>query len=176
MGKSIWGVARAQELEPASLSELIHQHVRVAIETAVHEELRTALGTSPWERSHVRRGYRNGTKPRTLTGPTGPVVLTLPRATLFAGAKEWTSQIIPRYQRRMPEVNKAIVATYLAGGNTRRIRGALQPLLKAAPLFEERGLSGHRHIEGRIRSMADPRARRPRRDLPLPRWLCVACP
>jgi len=134
MGKSIWGVARAQELEPASLSELIHQHVRVAIETAVHEELRTALGTSPWERSHVRRGYRNGTKPRTLTGPTGPVVLTVPRATLFAGANEWTSQIIPRYQRRMPEVNKAIVATYLAGGNTRRIRGALQPLLKAAPL------------------------------------------
>ena len=27
-----------------------------------------------------------------------------------------------------------MIATYLAGGNTRRIRGALQPLLKAAPL------------------------------------------
>jgi hypothetical protein len=34
----------------------------------------------------------------------------------------------------MPQVNEAVVATYLAGGNTRRIRGALQPLLKAAPL------------------------------------------
>jgi transposase-like protein len=34
----------------------------------------------------------------------------------------------------MPEVNEAVVATYLAGGNTRRIRGALRPLLKAAPL------------------------------------------
>jgi transposase-like protein len=34
----------------------------------------------------------------------------------------------------MPEANEAVVATYLAGGNTRRIRGALQPLLKAAPL------------------------------------------
>ncbi len=134
MGNSTRESARAQGLEPISLSELIHQHVRGAIETAVHEELRAALGTSPWERSHLRRGYRNGTKPRTLTGPTGPVVLTLPRATLFAGAKEWTSRIVPRYQRRMPEVNEAIVATYLAGGNTRRIRGALQPLLKAAPL------------------------------------------
>ena len=61
-------------------------------------------------------------------------MLTLPRATLFAGAKEWTSRVVPRYHRRMPEVNEAIVATYLAGGNTRRIRGALQPLLKAAPL------------------------------------------
>src|SRR5438093_6187424 len=130
MGKGIKEEARAQELEPVSLSELIHQHVRAAIETAVHEELRAALGTSPYERRDVRRGYRNGVRERTLTGPTGPVALTLPRATLFSGAgdvKEWTSRIVP-------EVNEAVIATYLAGGNTRRIRGALQPLLKAAPL------------------------------------------
>jgi len=57
----------------------------------------------------------------------------VPRATLF-GATEWTSTILPRYQRRLRAVNEAIVATYLAGGNTRRIRGALQPLLKDAPL------------------------------------------
>jgi len=47
---------------------------------------------------------------RTLTGPTGPVALTLPWATLFSGAgnaKEWTSSVVPRYQRRMPEVNEA---------------------------------------------------------------------
>src|SRR6266566_746985 len=126
----------AHEPESVSLSELIHQHVRVAIETAVHEELRAALGTRPYERSDVRRGYRNGIRERTLTGPTGPVALALPRATLLrgAGGKEWTSTIVPRYQRRMPEVNGAVIATYLAGGNTRRIRGALQPLLKAAPL------------------------------------------
>ena len=134
MGKSIREAARAQDLESLSLSQLIHQEVRVAIETAVHEELRAALGTTPYERSECRRGYRNGIKTRTLTGPTGPLPLTLPRATLFTGAKEWTSRIVPRYHRRMPEVNEAIVATYLAGGNTRRIRGALQPLLRAAPL------------------------------------------
>jgi putative transposase len=137
MGKGIKEEARAQEREPVSLSELIHQHVRAAIEAAVHEELRAALGTSPYERRDVRRGYRNGVRERTLTGPTGPVALTLPRATLFRGAgetKEWASRIVPRYQRRMPEVNETVVATYLAGGNTRRIRGALQPLLKAAPL------------------------------------------
>ena len=134
MAKGISNSVGAHAVEPVSLSELIHQQVRVAIETAVREELRAALGTTPYERSEVRRGYRNGTKARTLTGPTGPVVLSLPRATLFAGTKEWTSRIVPRYHRRMPEVNEAIVATYLAGGNTRRIRGALQPLLKAAPL------------------------------------------
>jgi transposase-like protein len=137
MGKGISKSVGAHEPHPISLSELIHRYVRIAIETAVHEELRGALGTSPYERRDVRRGYRNGVRERTLTGPTGPVVLMLPRATLFSGAgdvKEWTSTIVPRYQRRLPEVNEAVIATYLAGGNTRRIRGALQPLLKAAPL------------------------------------------
>ena len=90
MAKSIKEAARAQELKP-SLGELIHHEVRAAIEMAVHEELCAALGTTPYERSHVRRGYRNGAKTRILTGPTGPIALTPPRATLFAGAQEWTS-------------------------------------------------------------------------------------
>src|SRR5438477_12631902 len=78
MGTGISQSVGAHELEPVSLSTLIHQHVRAAIETAVHEELRAALGTSPYERNGVRRGYRNGAKARTLTGPTGPVALTVP--------------------------------------------------------------------------------------------------
>jgi transposase-like protein len=127
---------RKSEQVPVALGELIHAQVRVAIETAVHEELAVALGAGRYERQSERRGYRNGTKARTLTGPTGPVALTLPRARVAAprGGQEWASTIVPRYQRRMREVNEAVIATYLAGGNQRRIRGALQPLLKAAPL------------------------------------------
>jgi hypothetical protein len=49
MGKGISKPVGAHEPQPVSLSELIHQHVRVAIETAVHEELRDALGTIPYE-------------------------------------------------------------------------------------------------------------------------------
>ena len=51
-----------------------------------------------------------------------------------ATGREWRSTIVPRYQRRVREVNEAVIATYLAGGNQRRIRGALHPLLKAAQL------------------------------------------
>ena len=40
MAKGISKPVGAHELEPVSLSELIHQHVRAAIEVAVHEELR----------------------------------------------------------------------------------------------------------------------------------------
>ena len=127
----------AHEEKPVSLGELIHERVRGAIEMAVEEELAAALGAAVYERTEARRGYRNGQKTRTLTGPTGPLALTLPRGVVFAaagGGTEWASRIVPRYQRRLREVNEAVVATYLAGGNTRRIRGALAPLLKAAPL------------------------------------------
>jgi putative transposase len=124
------------EGRPVALGELIHASVREAIETAVHEELAATLGAARYERSGSRVGYRNGTKTRTLTGPTGPLALTLPRGLVQtpAGATEWRSTIVPRYERRLREVNEAVVATYLAGGNMRRIRGALRPLLKAAPL------------------------------------------
>jgi transposase-like protein len=127
---------RPHDGRPGSLGELIHVAVRRAIEVAVDVELTTALGAPRYARCGSRCGYRNGTKPRMLTGPTGPLALTVPRATVFTptGSREWTSTLLPRYQRRLREVNEAVVATYLAGGNTRRLRGALSPLLKAAPL------------------------------------------
>jgi len=136
MEKSSKKAAVVPDLAPVSLGELIHTSVRRAIETAVQEELQAVLGAGRYERREARRGYRNGTIERTLTGPTGPVPLTLPRATLHRepGEAEWRSGLLPRYQRRLPEVNAAVVATYLAGGNQRRIRAALRPLLKTAPL------------------------------------------
>jgi len=128
--------ARPHDGRPGSLGELIHTAVRRAIEIAVDEELTAALGAGPYERGGDRGGYRNGTKPRTLTGPTGPLALTVPRARLFTprGRREWASTLLPRYQRRLREVNEAVLGTYLAGANTRRLRGALSPLLKGAPL------------------------------------------
>jgi len=81
MAKGIRKAERLHEHAPVALSELIHAQVRVAIETAVHEELAIALDAGRYERHDERCGYRNGVKTRTLTGPTGPMTLTLPRAT-----------------------------------------------------------------------------------------------
>lgn len=136
MGNRSRKLELVHEVEPVRLGELIHDAVRVAIERAVREELEATLGAAPWERAEVRHGYRNGSRERLLSGPTGPVPLTVPRATLFGpgGRREWSSKVLPRYQRRLPELNEAIAGAYLAGTNTRRIKGALRPLLKAAPL------------------------------------------
>ncbi len=66
----VYRVARAIAHTEADAEEVVQDVFLAAIETAVHEELRAALGTRPYERTEVRRGYRNGTKMRTLTGPS----------------------------------------------------------------------------------------------------------
>jgi len=79
-------------------------------------------------------GYRHGTKVRTVTSPVGAVTVTVPRARLqmpTAGRAEWESQVLPPYARRMRQVNAALLQVYLCGGNSRRIRGALGPLLQS---------------------------------------------
>ena len=136
MDNRIKKMSLVHEQRPIALGDLIHQQVRAAVEQAVHEELASVLGVGLYERSEGRRGHRNGYKSRTLTGQTGPLELTLPRAALFTpnGPREWASKLVPRYQRRSAEVNEAVASAYLAGANTRRIQGALRPLLKAAPL------------------------------------------
>ena len=46
-------------------------------------------------------------------------------------------RIIPRYQRRTERVDGALLGTYLSGINSRRLRGALSPLLRGAPLSKD---------------------------------------
>jgi transposase-like protein len=110
--------ARPTDGRTGSLGELIHATIRRTIEVARHAELAAALGAARYARCAGRCGYRTGSRFRTLTGPTGPVPLTLPRATLFTptGPREWTSTLLPRYQRRFREVNEAVAPpTWPAG-------------------------------------------------------------
>jgi putative transposase len=84
-----------------------------------------------------RRGYRHGSRPRSLTLTAGTVEITVPRARLQhpdGSWSEWQSALLPRYRRMSAAVEEAVVRTYLAGSNTRRIKAALAPLLGASPL------------------------------------------
>src|SRR5208283_42275 len=81
-----------------------------------------------------------GKRARTLTTSLGATAIMLPRARLEADdgrAHEWQSRVIPRYQRRTERVDEAILGVYLSGTNTRRLRGALAPLLRGAPLSKD---------------------------------------
>ena len=80
------------------------------------------------------------TRERTLTTSLGPTTFAMPRARLRTAAGptvEWRSQLVPRYQRRSERVDEAILGVYLSGTNTRRIKGALAPLLRGGPLSKD---------------------------------------
>lgn len=118
------------------LSELARSHVRQALCQVAEAELTAFLGAGVYARTVARRGYRNGTKSRTLTTSFGPTEIAVPRASIFDGERflEWQSQIIPRYARRTREVDAALLGLYFGGVNTRRVNRAIRPLLKDSPL------------------------------------------
>jgi putative transposase len=124
-----------------SLEELMRERIRATIEAIVDEELEAALGAGRSARvGSVRAGYRHGKRERTLSTSLGATTIAMPRARLEGAEgkrREWRSRMIPRYQRRTERVDEAILGIYLSGTNTRRLRGALSPLLRGAPLSKD---------------------------------------
>src|SRR5438874_3099700 len=124
-----------------SLEAAFRVRARAWIDAIVEEEIEAALGAAPSARvGAARQGYRHGTRERTLTTSLGPTTFALPRArvrTEEGAMTEWRSQLVPRYQRRSERVDEAILGVYLSGTNTRRIKGALAPLLRGGPLSKD---------------------------------------
>jgi transposase-like protein len=129
------------EFGPDSIEQAMRLRIRATIEDLVGEELDAALGAPRSARvGETRRGYRHGTRTRTLTTSLGPTTIAMPRARIrrpHGAATEWQSQTVRRYERRTTRVDAAILGVYLAGGNTRRIKGALAPLLRGGPLSKD---------------------------------------
>lgn len=126
---------------PDSIEVMMRERIRETIEAIVEEELDAALGASKSERvGTARTGYRHGGRPRQLTTSLGKTTITMPRARIVdadGSSTEWRGRTIPRYQRRTERVDEAILGVYLSGTNTRRLRGALSPLLRGAALSKD---------------------------------------
>jgi putative transposase len=124
-----------------ALEDLLRERIRATIETIIEEELEAALGAAKSQRvGSERAGYRHGKRARRLTASLGATTITMPRARIEDAQgqrREWHSRMIPRYQRRTERVDEAILGVYLSGTNTRRLRGALAPLLRGAPLSKD---------------------------------------
>ena len=162
---------------PDTIEAEIRERIRGMIETIVDEELEAVLGAGRSERVDARIGYRHGARERQLSTSLGKTTIKLPRARLKGaeGAEsEWHSRIIPRYQRRTERVDAALLGTYLSGINTRRLRGALSPLLRGAPLSKD----AVSRLVGRLRdeftAWGDPRPRSRRGLLSILGWLVSA--
>src|ERR1019366_6770497 len=95
------------------------------IEELIRGELDTALARPRYERSQMAgneagacvKGYRHGSRTRSLTGTFGPIEIAVPRARLTTpegGTAEWKSQALRAYQRRTLAADALIASTYLA--------------------------------------------------------------
>lgn len=126
---------------PDSIEMAMRLRIRDTIEELVQQELDAALGAVKSARiGEARHGYRHGTRDRTLTTSLGPTTIAMPRARVRGTdgtSDEWRSETVRRYQRRTTRVDEAILGVYLAGTNTRRIKGALAPLLRGGPLSKD---------------------------------------
>jgi putative transposase len=126
---------------PETIEVAMRARVRETIEAIVEEELEAALGARKSARvGDTRQGYRHGSRERTLTTSLGPTTIAMPRARVRQAdgtSGEWRNGTVGRYQRRTRRVDEAILGIYLAGANTRRIKGALAPLLRGGPLSKD---------------------------------------
>jgi putative transposase len=129
------------EWEADFIEAEIRGRIRGMIQVIVEEELDAALGAGKSQRvGTARSGYRHGSRERQLTTSLGPTTIMMPRARIKDEAgqvSEWHSGTIRRYQRRTERVDGAILGLYLSGTNSRRVRGALAPLLRGAPLSKD---------------------------------------
>jgi len=126
----------------------LRRHIREALDVALAEELAAALASNRHERTDQRRGYRNGSRERTITTPDGPRPVNVPRGRILdtdGATQEFRSQLLPRYARRTRAIDEAILGCYL-GVNSRRIRTALTVLygLVAFGQIQLRRIDGHK--------------------------------
>jgi transposase-like protein len=119
------------------LETLIRGRIRDVIVEILDEELESALGAASHERVADRRGYRHGHRPaRRLQTSFGPVSVEVPRGRVKTetGTEEFESRVVRRYERRTRRLDAAVLTSYLAGTNTRKVKLALKPLVGGAAL------------------------------------------
>jgi putative transposase len=134
-------VEGSRRFDADTIEREIRERIRNTIELIVEEELEAMLGAKPSQRvGSARQGYRHGHRERTLTTSLGATTIAMPRARMEEAdgrAAEWQSRTVRRYERRTQRVDEAILGVYLSGTNTRRIKGALAPLLRGGPLSKD---------------------------------------
>ena len=102
------------------------QLIQRLLETAMHEELAVYTQAEWHERTGHARPYRNGCYTRSLSTELGLLpALRVPRSR----DGRFRPQVLPRYQRRQPAVNRLLQDVFLAGVSTRRVGEVVQPLL-----------------------------------------------
>jgi putative transposase len=120
----LWKEVKSEEEWWEDINERILGMVRTILESSLESELLEQLQASPYQRTEVRKGYRNGYYERDLYSQYGVIkALRIPRA-----RDGFVTQIVPHYQRNLTKVNQMVRNIFLAGVSTRRVGEVLSNL------------------------------------------------
>lgn len=111
----------------------IEQQVKGMVRTLVEEALAAEAGAqvtaAPYERTDERTGYRNGSYRRDLMTRYGPIEdLRVPRVQLLDGSTPPAYQTFDRWERRTPDLERAIGQMFVLGISTRKLRSLCDEL------------------------------------------------
>jgi putative transposase len=124
----LWREVKSEEEWWGDINKRILGMVRTILESSLESELLEQLQASPYQRTEVRKGYRNGYYERDLYSQYGVIkALRIPRA-----RDGFVTQIVPHYQRNLVRVNQMVRNIFLAGVSTRRVGEVLSNLWERA--------------------------------------------
>lgn len=106
--------------DPDFLREIVER----TVQTILEEELSAHLGAERYERTGERRGYRNGTKPRTLTTRVGTLELAMPQDR----DGTFSTELFGRYQRTEQALVLSLMEMYVHGVSTRKVAAITEQL------------------------------------------------
>ena len=94
------------------------------LNTVMEEEARIQVSSLPYERSEERRGYRNGSRKRSLKTTDGKLALKKPQIREFP----FSTHVFERYSRVEKALNSVILESYIQGVSTRNVMNVVESL------------------------------------------------
>ncbi len=102
--KDLWKEVKSEDDWFGDIKERTLELVKLILEDSLEEELLEQLQACRYQRTEVRRGYRNGYYRRNLFMPFGVIKsIRVPRSRI-----SYQSEILPNYQRRAQQINEMI--------------------------------------------------------------------
>jgi transposase-like protein len=105
----------------------LRKTLQTLLDIGMREEVTAYLNAGPGVRSEGRRGYRNGTKPRTLATRVGALELSVPQVRAAGGTpcEPYRPSMFARWQRSERALLVACSEMYFQGVSTRNVQNVL---------------------------------------------------
>jgi transposase-like protein len=104
--------------------DFLRDLVQRTVQQVLEAEMTSFLGAESYQRNDVRRGWRNGFKPRTLKTRVGELELLVPKDR----DGQFQTELFERYQRSEKAFVLALLQMYVEGVSTRKVSAITEAL------------------------------------------------